>query len=81
MLLAAEAAVTDMFPGPPAIVAATDSVTCGAAEYWPLPAWLAITEQVPVPLVMVYIAAELLQTPELVKVTVNPELAVAATVN
>jgi hypothetical protein len=42
---------------------------------------LAITEQVPVPLVMVYVAPELLQAPELVKATANPELAAAATVN
>jgi hypothetical protein len=81
MLLATEAAVTDMDPEPPAIVAATDSVTCGAAEYWLLPAWLAITVHVPVPLVMVYVAPMLLQAPALVKVTPNPELAVAATVN
>ena len=37
-----------------------------------LPAWLAITEQVPVPLVMVYVAPELLHSPELVKVTGLP---------
>jgi hypothetical protein len=32
------------------------------------------------PLVMVYVAPTLLQAPELVNVTANPELAVAATV-
>jgi hypothetical protein len=42
---------------------------------------LAITEHVPVPLVMVYVEPELLHAPELVKATANPELAVAATVN
>jgi hypothetical protein len=62
-------------------VALAVCVTCGAAEYSVLPAWLAITEQVPVPFVMVYVAPTLLQTPALVKVTCNPELAVAATVN
>jgi hypothetical protein len=44
-----------------------------------LPGWFAITEHVPVPLVIVYVAPELLQTPELVYTTASPELAVAAT--
>jgi hypothetical protein len=35
------------------VVAVTISVTCGAAPWLPFPAWLAITEHVPVPLVIV----------------------------
>ena len=64
-----------------ASVALVVCVAIGAAEYSVLPAWLAITEQLPVPLVMVYVAPKLLQAPELVKVTPNVELAAAATVN
>jgi hypothetical protein len=45
------------------------------------PAWFAITEQVPVPLVIVYVAPEFEHDPLLVYVTDRPELAVAATVN
>jgi hypothetical protein len=37
-----------------------------------LPAWLAITEHVPVALVIVYFPPELLHDPELVKVTALP---------
>jgi hypothetical protein len=47
-------------------------VTAVAAEYSVLPAWLAITEQVPVPLVMVYVAPALLHAPALVNVTAFP---------
>jgi hypothetical protein len=39
-----------------------------------------MTEHVPVPLVIVYVAPELLHDPELVNTTASPELAVAATV-
>jgi hypothetical protein len=55
-----------------AVVALTGCVTCGAAEYSVLPAWLAITEQLPVALVMVYVPPTLLHEPALVKVTVFP---------
>jgi hypothetical protein len=37
-----------------------------------LPAWLAITEHVPEALVIVYFAPELVQDPELVKLTALP---------
>jgi hypothetical protein len=65
-----------------ASVALVVCVTGCAGEYSELPAWFAITEQLPVLLVMVYVAPpELLHAPELVYVTANPELDVAATVN
>jgi hypothetical protein len=60
--------------------AVTDSATSGAALKFELPAWSNITVQVPVPLVMVNMAPVFVQTPPEEKLTVRPELAVAATV-
>jgi len=68
-----------------AVVAVTVSVTVGAAEYKPSPGWLAITEQVPVLLVMVKVAPALpyplpLHDPEEVNTGISPEVDVAVTV-
>ena len=45
-----------------------------------MPAWLIVTVQVPAVAPIVNVAPELVQSPELLKETGNPELAVAATV-
>ena len=45
-----------------------------------MPAWFAITKQVPDPLFIVYVAPALVHEPVLVKLTGNSELAVADTV-
>jgi hypothetical protein len=46
-----------------------------------LTAWFTITEYVPMALVMVYVAPEFVQAPELVYATLRPELALATTLN
>src|ERR1700722_9350413 len=63
-----------------AFVAETVLIICGAAVKLELPAWLAITEQAPEPLVMVYVEPETLHAPALVNVTPRPLEAVAVTV-
>ena len=45
-----------------------------------MPAWLAVTEQTPAPLVIVKVASEFVHDPDALYVTGKPELAIAATV-
>jgi len=62
-----------------AFVAFVVDVTCGAAAYVPLPAWLYITVHAVVPLVIVTVPPAIEQPPLVVIATARPEFDVAAT--
>lgn len=77
-------AVAVTSPGAPGATATTENVwlTCGAARTVPLPGWLALMVQVPVPVKVNVPPEVMVQTPGVndVKTTVRPDVAVAINV-